>query len=61
LTHNSWFLNSILPRILDVPPELHDVTITPSTFFNALDFQLWMDNGAVLPASAKKLSLNTMQ
>lgn len=58
LTHNSWFLNSIVPRIFDIPPQLHDVSITPSTFFNAMNFQLWMDNGATLPASAKKLSLN---
>ncbi len=55
LTHNSWFLNAILPRIMDVPPRLESVSISPATFFNAMSFKLWMANGSGLPPSAQKL------
>lgn len=29
--------------------------ITPAMFFNPMRFELWMDNGAVVPPSALKL------
>lgn len=59
LTHNSWFLNSILPRLSNSRPVLGPIEIAPSVFFNAMGFESWMDNGLGYPPSAQKLkSLN---
>lgn len=55
LTHNSWFLNTILPQIFEVKLILGDIDIRPSDFFNQMNFEYWMDNGMDYPASAKKL------
>lgn len=57
LTHNSWFLNSILPQIFDVEIKLQNFDLSPSVFFEAMEFKMWMDNGAEYPASAKKSQL----
>jgi hypothetical protein len=55
LTHNSWFINSILPKIGGFKPLWMDFDIAPALFFNAMRFELWMDNGFECPASAKRL------
>lgn len=52
-THNSWFINEILPRIFpDFEPLFIDFELSPADFFNAMRFEMWMDNGAVMPNSA---------
>ncbi|WP_444930744.1 DUF6915 family protein [Microbulbifer sp. SSSA002] len=56
ITHNSWFINHILPMIFDTNPVLDDFSINPSTFFNAMQPELWMDNGISYPPSFKNLS-----
>lgn len=55
LTHNSWFINAIIPKIFDCPPLIQDFIISPSLFFNAMQFEAWMDNGLTFPPSAKAL------
>lgn len=60
ITHNSWFLNSILPQLFDNQISLNNFALTPADFFNAMNFEMWMDNGAEYPPSAmKKQILNT--
>lgn len=56
LTHNSWFLTEIMPKVLNQPPKLMNYPLSPADFFNHMTFQLWMDNGADLPPSAQKLA-----
>ncbi|NLR79384.1 DUF6915 family protein [Chitinophaga eiseniae] len=53
-THNSWFVNEIVPKVLGRKPEIRDFSIAPSVFFNRMDFKLWMDNGSGIPPSAGK-------
>ena len=55
LTHNSWFINRILPRIFKVKPVITELAISPSFFFNAMRIEPWMDNGLTVPASAENL------
>ncbi len=55
ITHNSWFINVILPKVFNTKPIINDFDLSPSTFFNAMRFELWMDNGLVPPPSAKNL------
>ncbi|EOR02309.1 DUF6915 family protein [Acinetobacter genomosp. 15BJ] len=54
LTHNSWFIYDILPRIGQLP-KLDNIVYSPADFFNAMHFELWMDNGMAIPASAQAL------
>lgn len=54
LTHNSWFLNSILPKIFNVNVLLKNFDLSPSIFFEAMNFELWMDNGADFPLSVPR-------
>lgn len=54
-THNAWFLNTVLPRIFKTTPIIDDIAISPSDFFNTMEFEYWMDNGMDYPDSAKKL------
>lgn len=58
-THNSWFVNSILPLIFtDFRPQIQDFDLSPTDLFAAMKFEMWMDNGADFPNStAKKLRL----
>ncbi len=56
ITHNSWFIYDILPRIKGSYPVLSDVDIAPSLFFNAMQFEMWMDNGMAIPESGKALN-----
>jgi hypothetical protein len=59
VTHNSWFVNAVLPRIFDVDPQIRNFDIVPAQFFNAMEFRAWMDNGLACPPSAQQL--NQMQ
>ena len=54
ITHNSWFLQSILPRIYPTPFRLQNFELSPADFFEAMEFKFWMDNGAAYPPSAQK-------
>lgn len=54
LTHNSWFIGDILP-CLGHPLRLRNIACSPADFFNAMRFELWMDNGMAIPASAQAL------
>lgn len=53
ITHNSWFINAMVPKILNRPPRIMDFGITPSAIFDHMQFRLWMDNGVSYPKSAK--------
>ena len=55
ITHNSWFINQILPKIFSVKPLIKDFVIAPSYFFNAMTLEPWMDNALTVPDSAKNL------
>lgn len=55
ITHNSWFINTILPRIFNTEPIFCNFPTNPSTFFNVMNFEAWMDNGLDVPVSAQKL------
>jgi len=55
LTHNSWFIHRIIPKIFDTPPVIKEFDLAPSLFFNAMKFEAWMDNGLSFPPSAKHL------
>ena len=55
ITHNSWFLNSILPQLSQRSQILNDITISPSDLFNPMQFHGWMDNGLMYPPSAQSL------
>jgi hypothetical protein len=55
LTHNSWFINFIIPKIYNRSVLFKEVEISPSIFFNNMKFELWMDNGSVYPKSAMKI------
>ncbi|MEL6987888.1 MAG: hypothetical protein AAGK97_08665 [Bacteroidota bacterium] len=53
ITHNSWVLNYILPKIFpDCKMSVKEFELNPSLLYNAMDFRLWMDNGIKLPPSA---------
>ena len=56
LTHNSWFIYEILPRMGYSIGSLVDLDGAPEDFFNAMQFELWMDNGMAVPASAQALN-----
>lgn len=53
ITHNSWFLNDIVPIILKRPKLIKTFTISPSLLFSNMRFEPWMDNGLTYPKSAK--------
>lgn len=55
ITHNSWFINVIVPKVFNTKAIISDFDINPATFFNEMRFELWMDNGLVPPPSAKNL------
>ncbi len=54
-THNSWFLNEIMPKVLGKSVVLKDFELSPSDFFDCMRFEPWMDNGIFYPNSAVKL------
>lgn len=55
ITHNSWFINVIVPKVFNTKAIISDFDISPATFFNEMRFEFWMDNGLVPPPSAKNL------
>ena len=56
ITHNSWFLNTIIPKIFNTNLVIDEIELSPSIIFSNMNFELWMDNGAGIPQSAKKIS-----
>ena len=53
VTHNTWFLSEILPRIF--PRRARPAFargVAPGELFARMRFELWMDNGAAPPPSA---------
>ncbi|CAI2765986.1 DUF6915 family protein [Flavobacterium collinsii] len=53
ITHNSWFINEIVPRVLKRSPEIRNFEISPADLFNNMHYKLWMDNGSAFPESCK--------
>jgi hypothetical protein len=53
ITHNSWFVNEIVPKIFRKPVEIKDFGISPGDLFNHMAFRLWMDNGSAFPGSSR--------
>jgi len=53
ITHNSWFIQEIVPLLFEKPIEIRDFKITPSDLFDNMTFELWMDNGSAIPESAR--------
>lgn len=54
VTHNTWFLAEVLPRLF---PHVRHPTprgVAPSELFARMRFELWMDNGAAPPPSAPR-------
>jgi hypothetical protein len=56
LTHNSWFLNAIVPQVVGGTPYITDFELSPSYLFAHMRFELWMDNGSALAPSARILA-----
>lgn len=52
ITHNSWFLNEILPLVLKRKPRIKNFEISPAMLFSRMEFRLWMNNGQVSPKNA---------
>lgn len=55
LTHNSWFLNEIAPKVVAHIPQLINFALAPSFFFERMRFELWMDNGTAVAPSARRI------
>ncbi len=54
ITHNSWFINEIVPKILKREPEIKNFNIKPNHLFDRMRFEPWMNNGFDYPNSAKQ-------
>lgn len=54
VTHNTWFLCEVLPRLCPAPPSVVALPrgVAPAELFARMRFELWMDNGVVAPPSA---------
>ncbi len=63
LTHNSWFVNTILPKVFKKIGVYHwdcryngvDVIIKPSDFLNRMKYDSWIQNGQTYPKSHDKI------
>lgn len=62
LTHNSWFMLEVIPRLPELnagsgqaQPIIHDFSLSGSGIFHEMAFELWMDNGNDYPPSARLL------
>jgi len=55
ITHNSWFVNSIVPLLHSDLPIIGEFDLSPADLFDRMRFELWMDNGADHPPSARHL------
>lgn len=55
-THNSWFLEEVLPAVLIATRGRADLPrlrgLPPARVFERMRFALWMDNGSALPPSS---------
>jgi len=59
LTHNSWFIQSILPKIFKhIKHSLIEHSIPSNEIFKRMKFRNWMDNGATYPPSADRVPKN---
>ncbi|MFK7934511.1 MAG: hypothetical protein AB8G22_13450 [Saprospiraceae bacterium] len=57
ITHNSWFIKEILPKVVQRQPTLEDFPIPTKMLFEKMNFASWMDNGVNgLPKSSKKIA-----
>jgi len=61
LTHNTWFLNEVLPQVFGKCGPLLAPGVAPAELFDRMRFELWMDNGAVPPPSAPRKIVNITQ
>ncbi len=53
VTHNTWFLSELLPRLCPGRPSVGlPRGVPPAELFARMRFELWMDNGVVAPPSA---------
>lgn len=52
LTHNSWFLEEILPRLVSRLPTMRG--LRPTLIFDGMRFAPWMENGRAFPPSAPR-------
>jgi hypothetical protein len=59
VTHNTWFLSEVLPRIFGRCGPALVKGVAPGELFDRMRFELWMDNGAVAPPSAPKRITHT--
>jgi hypothetical protein len=56
LTHNSWFLGFVLPKIFkDIELDIRDFNINPAVLFNRMEYKTWMSNGVSTPPSFKRV------
>ena len=55
ITHNSWFINDVLPLIFNKKIDLKNKFPSPRILFENMDFKLWMDNGFAYPKSANQV------
>jgi len=56
ITHNSWFLNELLPKISGRSKELSECSIPSRLLFEKLKYAEWMDNGRFKsPNSSSKI------
>jgi hypothetical protein len=57
VTHNSWFINFILPKIFkDIDIQIKDFNIAPANLFNRMKWAEWVNNGKFgFPPSAAKI------
>jgi hypothetical protein len=52
ITHNTWFLSEVLPRLCPTIGGALPRGVPPAELFQRMRFELWMDNGIVAPPSA---------
>lgn len=55
ITHNSWFIGSILPIIFPNVKIKIKNSLSPSIFFNRMRMDSWVNNGAGTPPSSIKI------
>jgi len=56
ITHNSWFLNEILPKVFKRHQQISEYLISPQLLFSKLNYSEWMDNGRMdIPISLSKI------
>jgi hypothetical protein len=56
VTHNSWFVGHILPRVFpNIKIEIKNYNINCSIFFNRMNYKNWMQNGNGFPPSFEKI------